>query len=103
MSIARPTTLFRLDILRHYGHLISIPRELTVDHLLDDRIEALKQGLIAEGFLADSDDLLHALAIDLLDRISRQKRSLVPPDAVPSSADEAIALRDAYRASQLGS
>ena len=35
---------FCLDILRHYGHLISIPRELTVYDLLDDRIEALKQG-----------------------------------------------------------
>jgi DNA helicase-2/ATP-dependent DNA helicase PcrA len=92
---------FCLDILRHYGHLISVPRELTVYDLLDDRIEALKQGLIAEGFLSDSGDLAHAVAIDLLDQVSRQKRSLVPPDAVPSSADDGITLRDAYRAYNL--
>jgi len=92
---------FCLDILRHYGHLIDIPHEVTVYDLLDDRIEALKQGLIAEGFLADSDDLQRAVAIEILDRISRNKRSLVLPEAVPPSTDGLIKLRDAYRAYDL--
>ena len=92
---------FCLDILRHYGNLIDIPRELTVYDLIDDRIEALAQGLIEEGFIATSDDLQRPVAIELLDQISRQKRSLVLPEAVPSSSEGAITLRDAYRAYNL--
>jgi DNA helicase-2/ATP-dependent DNA helicase PcrA len=92
---------FCLDILRHYGNLIDIPRELTVYDLVDDRIEALAQGLVDEGFIATSDDLHRSVAIELLDQISRQKRSLILPEAVPPSSDGTIKLRDAYRAYNL--
>jgi DNA helicase-2/ATP-dependent DNA helicase PcrA len=92
---------FCLDILRHYGHLIDIPRELTVYDLLDDRVEALKQGLIDEGFIELSDDLQRTVAIELLDQISRQKRSLILPEGVPHSVEEGLSLRDAYRAYDL--
>lgn len=94
---------FCLDVLRHYGHLINIPQELTVYDGLDDRVQALKQGLVAEGFLTDSDELSHTVAVDLLDRISRNKRSLVLPDATISDNEEtgAVSLQDAYRAYDL--
>jgi len=94
---------FCLDVLRHYGHLINIPRELTVYDGLDDRVQALKQGLVDAGFLTDSDELAHTVAVDLLDQISRHKRSLVLPDAAPSDIGEAaaVSLRDAYRAYDL--
>jgi DNA helicase II / ATP-dependent DNA helicase PcrA len=91
---------FCLDVLQHYGHFVNVPRELTVYDRLEDRVQALRQGLVSEGVFADSAALPYTDAVELLDKISRQKRALVLPEAVPPEMEGAstVSLCDAYRA-----
>ena len=48
---------FCLDILRHYGHLVGLPTEPTIYDSVEDRLQALAQGLVAEGLASDSDSI----------------------------------------------
>lgn len=90
---------FYLDILRHYGHLIGIPSEVTVYDTVDSRIHALRQGLLDDGFVLTEEDLDRQGAEHVLDDISRMKRSLITPAAAPTrSTTLGISLREAYDA-----
>lgn len=90
---------FYLDILRHYGHLIGIPPEVTVYDTVDSRIHALRQGLMDDGFVLTEDDLDRQEAEGVLDDISRMKRNLITPTAAPTrSTCLGMSLREAYDA-----
>lgn len=90
---------FYLDILRHYGHLIGVPSEVTVYDTVDSRIHALRQGLADEGFVLSRDELDRQGAEAVLDSISRMKRSLIEPPAAPiSQTGLGVSMRDAYTA-----
>lgn len=90
---------FYLDILRHYGHLIGVPPEVTVYDTVDSRIHALRQGLTDEGFVSISNGLDRQEAQSILEEISRMKRSLIAPPAAPSRhTGLGVSLRDAYGA-----
>lgn len=90
---------FYLDILRHYGHLIGVPSEVTVYDTVDSRVHALRQGLADEGFVLSGADLDRRDAEAVLDGISRMKRSLIEPPAAPTSKTGlGVLLRDAYAA-----
>lgn len=90
---------FYLDILRHYGHLIGVPPEVTVYDTTDSKLHALSQGLMDEGFVLTSDDLDRREAESILESISRMKRALVTPPAAPARPTAlGISLQDAYQA-----
>ncbi len=91
---------FCADVLEHYGHLIGVPTMFTVYDSNDDRIQALVQALMAEGFLAEDNQLSRTEALEMLDVIGRAKRDLVPPQALAATVSNPtrIPLRDAYRA-----
>lgn len=90
---------FYLDILRHYGHLIGIPPEVTVYDTVDSRIHALRQGLMEEGFVLTEEELDRQEAERALDDISRMKRALVTPAAAPTrTTGLGMSLREAYEA-----
>lgn len=91
---------FCADILQHYGHLIGVPTQFTVYDSNDDRIQALVQALMAEGFLAKEDQLSRTEALEMLEVIGRAKRDLVPPQALAATVSNPsrIPLRDSYRA-----
>jgi DNA helicase-2/ATP-dependent DNA helicase PcrA len=90
---------FYLDILRHYGHLIGVPPEVTVYDTVDSRIHALRQGLMDEGFVLTEQEFDRQEAERVLDNISRMKRSLVTPAAAPTRATGlGVSLREAYDA-----
>lgn len=90
---------FYLDILRHYGHLIGIPPEVTVYDTVDSRIHALRQGLMEEGFVLTEEELDRQEAERVLDDISRMKRALVTPAAAPTrTTGLGMSLREAYEA-----
>jgi DNA helicase-2/ATP-dependent DNA helicase PcrA len=87
------------DVLIHYGHLIGLPAELTVYDSPEDRIQALHQGLTADGFIEEGEELAPADARNLLETISRLKRDLTPPVAAPADRLNAkISVADAYSA-----
>lgn len=94
---------FCLDILLHYGHLVGLPAEPTVYDSLEDRLQALAQGLVAEGLLSDSDAIDRNAAAKALDAIGRLERDLVPPDAAPTTSLPGlpVSLREGYRAYRL--
>jgi len=88
---------FYLDILRHYGHLIGIPSEVTVYDTVDSRIHALRQGLADEGFVASADEFNRQQAEAVLNTISLLKRSLIEPPAAPTTQTGlGVSTRDAY-------
>jgi DNA helicase-2/ATP-dependent DNA helicase PcrA len=90
---------FYLDILRHYGHLIGIPPEVTVYDTVDSRIHALRQGLMEEGFVLTEDELDRQEAERVLGDISRMKRALITPGAAPTrTMGLGMSLREAYEA-----
>lgn len=90
---------FYLNILRHYGHLIGVPPEVTVYDTVDSRIHALSQGLSDEGFVLTGYDLDRREAESILETIGRMKRALITPTAAPSrSTGLGLSLQDAYRA-----
>jgi DNA helicase-2/ATP-dependent DNA helicase PcrA len=91
---------FCADVLEHYGHLVGVPGLFTVYDSNDDRIQALVQALMAEGFLAEDNQLSRTEALEMLDVIGRAKRDLVPPQALSATVSHPtrIPLRDAYRA-----
>lgn len=90
---------FYLDILRHYGHLIGIPPEVTVYDTVDSQIHALRQGLMDEGFVLTEEELDRQEAERVLDDISRMRRSLITPAASPTRATGlGMSLREAYDA-----
>ena len=90
---------FYLDILRHYGHLIGVPAEVTVYDTVDSRIHALRQGLADEGFILSRDGVDRQEAEAVLDSISRLKRSLIdPPAATARQTELGVSVRDAYAA-----
>lgn len=73
---------FCLDVLQHYGEHIGITGDLTIYENEDDRIEALARGLTDEGIpVGRTDDEVKSLR-QLLQRIGRLKRDLMPPSAV---------------------
>lgn len=89
---------FYLDVLRHYGQRVGVPQEATVYDTVDARIEALAQGLEDDGFVLNGEELDRAGAVQLLDRISRLTRALIPVEAAPDEQVGKINLRDAYAA-----
>src|SRR3954469_6337399 len=91
---------FCLDVLQHYGEHIGITGDLTIYENEDDRIEALARGLTDEGILVGRTDQDVKSLRQLLQKIGRLKRDLVPPSAVQAEPDdEKIARTDvAYAA-----
>lgn len=93
---------FCYDALVHYGRLIGLGESLTIYETVDDRLQALSQGLTDEGFLAQGTEIPRREGQQCLDEIGRLKRGLVLPAAAPESASAlGFPLNAVYRAYDL--
>ncbi len=94
---------FCTDLLRNYGELVGLPSDFTLYDTDEDKLQALAQGLVEEGVLAEPSAIDRNAAIEALALIGRLKRDLVLPTAAPNTASAkwSVPLSVAYRAYEL--
>jgi len=98
--VARNWHAFCLDVLRHYGEAIGFPPEPVIVESDDDRLKTLVLGLEDDALRVTDEERWGPFLRECLARISREKRVLRQPDAVPDVRPPGmpIGLRQAYEA-----